>query len=552
MHSLLKRSIILTTVFTALTALVVLNSTKLGIAQKQQHQDSSVTSQPKNQPTAVNKQKLSNSQVYLITDIAYQYAAAQRSASALKVLDQAIALTETMEGDCYKATPLTRVANGYILAGEAAKGQKLLTRAFQIAREQSAIDCTRATTSPDSLLNRAVEYAEAGDYNFALSIIDGVDNSLRSMAMAKIAGSYLKNKQPEQARQLINRAMDISLRFPEPLMRRDRLLSIAFELKGQENLELLPPVIKQIQATPYSTDKPQSGDEIDWKLGQTLMLAQMLVATGEKAQAIAVLNQVVPEIQALQQLPSHMLEQIQNLNQAAIQYAAAGQPEQAKTLLLKSITAAESSKPSMNPESALAMVAQAYAEIGQVQTADELTRQIKSVDIREQVSRAIALHYAKTGNLSQATTIARSLKNTKNMTLSNIVRHLLETKQYEQALQVARQEKVDSILPQVTLAFAEAGKPQQALQIAESLQVKEPSDQSVCLDCVMSKIAQSFAQQGQFDQALKVAQKIQSKEEKSHVLTMIAAQYLKTDRIANQNKATEILDQAWKIALSGS
>lgn len=72
------------------------------------------------------------------------------------------------------------------------------------------------------------------------------------------------------------------------------------------------------------------------------------------------------------------------------------------------------------------------------------------------------------------------------------------------------------------------------------------------IDWLMPAIARSFTQQGQFEPALKLAQRIETKENKSQALTMIAAQYLKTDRIANQNKAIEILDQAWKIALSSS
>jgi hypothetical protein len=104
----------------------------------------------------------------------------------------------------------------------------------------------------------------------------------------------------------------------------------------------------------------------------------------------------------------------------------------------------------------------------------------------------------------------------------------------------------------MAMALAEAGQPAQALQITKSFRAEDLSSQSVCLDCVLSSIAQSFAQQGQFEQARQIAQQIQSKGEKSKVLMMIATQYIKTDRIANQNKATEILDQALKLALSTS
>lgn len=578
MHLTLKRATVLTTLFTVLTCLLMLNSTKPGIGQE--INQASPKKELDNRAITQNNQKLSNSQVYLITEIAFQYAAAKRSASALKVLDQALALTETMEEDCYKATPLMRVANGYILAGEAAKGQKLLTRAFQIAREQTLAGCTSGTTPQESLLKRAKEYAEAGYDNFVLSIIDGVDNFTRPMQMAEIAGIYWQQKKPEQARQIIGRAIEIaqSQRFPEFITRRQILMSIGFPLSEGGYPELLPPVIKQIQATPNSQDKASLDNDLSIRVSQTWSLSKMLIATGEKGQAIALLNQILPEIQAiqLQSVPTarglspspNPTSKILDLTLFATQYAAAGQPEQAKTLLMDARTIAESLAPSMDRDRALTMVAQAYTEIGQVKTAEDLARRITNVDEREQMLGAIALDYAKTGNISQATTIARSLTTvneqalgttanelarttTKEHTLSNIVAHLLKTKQYEQALELAIQEKIDKT-PQMAMALAEAGKPAQALQITKSFRAEELSSQSVCLDCLMSSIAQSFAQQRQFEQALQVAQQIQSKGVKSNVLMMIATQYIKTDRIANQNKATEILDQALKLALSNS
>lgn len=557
MHSLLKRGIVLTTLFTVVTPLLVLNWAKPGIAQEQQQ------SQQNNIVVVSNQQLELISKARSITEIAFQYAAAQRSASALKVLDQALALTEKIEVDCYKATPLMQVANGYILAGEAAKGQKLLTRAFQIAREQTLALCTSGTLPQESLLSRAKGYAAEGYDNFVFSIIDGVDNFTRPMQMAQIAGIYWQNKQPEKARQIIGRAIEIaqSQRLPEFMTRRQILMSIGFPLSEGGYPELLPPVIKQIQATPISQDKAPLDNDLSMKVQDTLTLAKMLIATGEKAQAIARLNQVLPEIQAMP--AAHSTSQIINLTLFATQYAAAGQPEQAKTLLMNAQTAAES-LPSMERDQASVLVARVYTEIGQVKMAEDLARRITSVDTREQVLGAIAFHYAKTGNISQATTIARSLTTVNEMplgittnemarttkqerTLLNIVAYLLKTKQYEQALELAKQEKIDNT-PQMAMALADAGKPAQALAIAESLTAEDFSRQSMCKDCVISAIAQSLAKQGQLEQALQLAQKIQS----SRDLMMIAAQYIKTDRIANQNKATEILDQALKLALSNS
>ncbi len=72
MHFTLKQGIVLTTLFTVLTPLIVLNSTKLGIGQEQRKLASSVKSQPDNRATAENKQQRSNSQTPLVAEIAYQ------------------------------------------------------------------------------------------------------------------------------------------------------------------------------------------------------------------------------------------------------------------------------------------------------------------------------------------------------------------------------------------------------------------------------------------------------------------------------------------------
>jgi len=144
--------------------------------------------------------------------------------------------------------------------------------------------------------------------------------------------------------------------------------------------------------------------------------------------------------------------------------------------------------------------------------------------------------------------LARSLSTAKNLILTEIVRYYLANKQYDQALKIAQREDVQGVLPDVALAYAEAGKPEQALRVAKS--VKPLSNNPAYLDWLMLAFARSFAQQGQFEQALQVAQATQNKQYKSQALTAIAAQYIAKDRVANRSKATEILDQALKVALS--
>jgi tetratricopeptide (TPR) repeat protein len=488
----------------------------------------------------------SESKAPLVAEIAFQYAATERSQAAVKILDQALSLTETMSSDCYKATPLMRVANGYELVGQTSKGQQLLTKSFQIARTQTIANCTLSATSPEeSLLNRAGEYAKAGYYNFALPIIRGVDNGFRPITMVRIAAAYQKDQKPDQARQILDEAIAIAQRNPDLRSRRQILLGMAFELKrtGQSNF-LLPTIQQALESI---RAQPQSQEDKSWDITQKLQISEMLIANGQKPQAIALLDPVLPEIEALQ-LTQFPFERVQLLTKLAIQYAAVGQSNQAKTVLAIAQSRAQALKPSPLRNPALAQVASGYAQIGQLQTARELTGRIKTHADRERVFQAIAMHYVKAGEVDQAVKVARSLSTAKNLTLSEIVRHYLANQQYDQALQIAQRERVQGILSEVALAYAEAGKPERAKQIVQSIQ--PPSGDSAHLDWLMPALAQSFAQSGQFEQALRVAQATQTKEYKSRALTAIATQYRAKDQVTNRAKAIEILDQALQVALS--
>ena len=491
-------------------------------------------------------QEKTDAQAPFVAEIAFQYAAVNRSGAA-KVLDQALSLTEGMQNDCYKAAPLMRVANGYILAGQSEKGQQLLTRAFQIAHAQTIANCALSATSPEeSLLNRAVDYAEAGYYDFALQITQRGDNWFTPIAMVRIAKSYKNDQKPDRAKQIIDKALTVAQRNPDLRSRRQTLMAIAFALQSTGQSEFLSSATKQVLDSIRTNPKTQSEDTA-WNVTQTLQITDLLIVNGQKPQAIALLNQVLPEIRALRstQFPA---EKVYLLSQAAIQYAAVGQASQAKAILATAQSTAQALKPSPFLNNAFAQVAIGYVKNGQLQTARELANRIKTRVDREQVFQAIAMHYVESGDVDQAVKLARSLSTAKNLTLTEIVRYYLANKQYDQALKIAQREDVQGVLPDVALAYAEAGKPEQALRVAKS--VKPLSNNPAYLDWLMPAFARSFAQQGQFEQALQVAQATQNKQYKSQALTAIAAQYIAKDRVANRSKATEILDQALKVALS--
>ena len=167
---------------------------------------------------------------------------------------------------------------------------------------------------------------------------------------------------------------------------------------------------------------------------------------------------------------------------------------------------------------------------------------------REPVLQAIALQYAKLDAVAETVKLARSLSTANNLVLSEIVRQYLAQQQYDQALQLARRERVQNILPDVALAYAEAGQPQQAQQVVEAIPVLAHSPAH--LDWLLPALARSFAQKGQFDQALRVAQGIRTKVYKGQALLMIATEYRAQDGVANRAQATAILEQALQVALS--
>lgn len=485
----------------------------------------------------------STSRAPLVAEIAFQYAALDRNASAAGILNKALSIVEVDQSDCYKSAPLIRIANGYALIGKSSQAKQLRARALKIARTQTIANCRLSATSPEeSLLNRAVEYAEAGQYDFALDIIRGVDNLARPLSMVRIANAYKKDQKPDQAQKLIGEAIAFAQRNPDVRFRLQILMGIAFELKRTEQLKPLPALLEQILTAIRPTSKPQSEDITSSNLSNTIHVAELLSATGKKERSIEILNQVLPRIQAFRsrQFPA---EHVNLLSHAAVQYAAAGQMNQAKSVLASAQTIKVS-----EPNFAVIQIARSYAEIGEIQTAQSLANQLKSAPDRENVLQAIALSDVKSGRLESALQIARSLKTAKDLTLGEIVRYFLTNQQYDQALKVAQQEKVQSVLPEVAIAYAKAGKPSQAQQIMQS--ISSGSNDSSGLDWLMLDLAQSFAQQGQFNQALQIAQSIRQKQYQSQAFSAIAQQYSLKDRVGNRAKAAARLDQALKIALS--
>lgn len=501
----------------------------------------------------------------ILADIAFQYAAGGKSEQAVKILNQVLPLAKANPNECFKANPLVKVAGGYILAGQETKGKQLLKEAIQIAHTQTATGCSGSGTSPDeSLLNRAKEYAEAGYYNFAIEIITKVNNPVSTpMALGEIAGHYAKAGQPEQATKALNQAITIAQSNPDTLYKTLTLIVIAEHLSQAGQKEQVPKVLERALESAYAIDEAKSGENTAMKVNQMVRIAKQFAQVGQERRAVEILDQALPKIRTFAdkrfpfEKPSQLLE-------TAVQYAALKQKNKAVETLAEARTAMQV----INGDG-LARVAGGYAEIGDFEQAQQIASSIKNVNERSSAFGQIAIAYAKAGYPDQAVKLAKSIGNP-DFTFRGIARHYLQIGQNDQAFQFVQKWNLKDMLSEVASAYLEVGQPERALQIAKSIET--PPDAQQHKDWRFPSIARGFAKQGQFDQALEVAKSITDKGYKAQALIAIAQQYVLREREdkglfqkilsmltntlnslfggSNNNKASEILDQALQVAQS--
>jgi tetratricopeptide (TPR) repeat protein len=535
----------------------------------------------------------------LLADIAVQYTAAGQSEQAVKLLDQALPLTKAITNECFKGTPLVKVAGGYILAGQEAKGKQLLAQAIQVARTQTATGCHMSATSPEeSLLNRAKEYAEAGYYDLAVEIITAVNNPVFSpLALGEVAGHYAKAGESEQATKVINQAIAIARRFDDARYRTMTLIGIAEHLSQAGQKEQVPQVLERALESVSAMDEAQSSENASMKVNHTLRIAKQFAQVGQDRRAIELLDQTLPKIRTVADKPFPS-EKTSQLVETAIQYAALEQKNKAIETLAEVRTAAQAMDEARSKSDALAKVANAYAEIGNFEQAEQIARLIEDVYLRESAFGKIAIAYAKAGYADKAVKLAKSIGNP-NGTLIGIARHYLAKEQYDQALQfvqkwnvkglmselalaylkagqpdqalqLVQKGNIEGFMPEIALGYVKAGQPDQARQIVESIPSSPDTKQQ--MEWMLPAIAGGLAEQGQFDQALQVARAITDKSYKAEALTAIAEQYVAREPEkkgpiqqilsvftssfnslfgdSNKDKASEILEQALQLTNS--
>jgi tetratricopeptide (TPR) repeat protein len=432
-------------------------------------------------------------QARLLADIGFQYAEIGQEQEAIEVLEQALRATNAMTDRCFQANPLAKVAGGYLLIGQERSGKQLLQTALQTAEAQAATGCSGSATSPtESLLNRAKEYAAAGHFDLAIALSSGLGDPL---TLAEIAGQLSAAGQPRRAAQLVNQAIDLAQDIDDDYYRTTSLIDMAQQLRLAGQTDQVSLVLEQALESVAAFSTPTT-EAAALRGTATLRIAQEWAAIDDEQQAIATLDRVLPQIQALslQPLP---LDKITQLVDAAAQYAALGQEQTAVAILDETYRIAQSldSDGSRSREDALGRVAEGYATLGNFERALQIARSIPTVTEREAAFQRIAVAHAKTGEVEAAVTLARSIGNS-NSVLIEIARHYLTNQQPEQAWMFVQAQQVEGILSEVAIGYLEAGQPEQALQLV----------QTGGLEGFMSEVALSYVEAGQPQQALKLAQ----------------------------------------------
>lgn len=517
-------------------------------------------------------------QARLLSDIAFQYAKLGDSQQAVAISEQALEAIEAME-PCFKANSLAKVAGSYWLSGQEAEGKRRVTEAIETARAQGATGCSSSATSPtESLMNRAMELSDEGQFELAIALASGMGDP---NALSEIAIDLLDVGQSRRADELLKEAIAQTQTIKEALAQAQKiddayyqtqmLNVIGAKLVLAGHTEPAKAVLEQaaLSAAALDTDDPEKASLQGLSLLRT---AQQFVELGANDQTLTILDQTLPEIRNRPSSPFPVDNVIQ-LVDAALLYQGIGLNDKAMATLAEAYQAGKAIVPSASygraDVDALGRVAVGYAKIGDFERAMQIIQEIPPVSERQGALGEIAIAYAAAGNLDAAIKLAESNPN-RNGAMISIVRHYLDQKQPDQAWQFVQAQQVKGILSEVAVGYLDAGQPAQALQLvqtgklegfmpdivqgyAESGQPEQAMQlaQSEQILWLLPSVVEGFAQQGQFDAALQTAQSIADPVDRAQALIAIARAHTEPQAKApGQRFAMQIQD--WVVGLFGT
>ncbi len=417
--------------------------------------------------------------------IATQYAQAGQ-------MEQAIQIAQTLEMPDSKAKTLTTIAAKYAADGQQAKASEVFSQAIQIAQ-----------TAGDGLLGTiAIQYAQAGQPDAALSIVSKIDDAhSKAIALTAIALEYTKAGQPTKASPLISQTLETIQAIPE-----------AYQQSGLRQ-EMIRNFVKAGQYD-FALQVVQVIDDNFAKSETLREIAKQAAEAGEFDKAL----QIVQGIDK-----SFIDERNAAFQKIALSYASAGQYDKA----IQVTQAIENYGSSYTYRArTLGAIANQLGKAGQAQRATEVFSQAVQVanslefpSNRAEALGAVALEYALGGQqnkasetLSQALQLAQTIEDvsSNSYTLRTIADQYIFAQRYDLAFRVAQA-------------------------------MKEPSERSFKLQ----EISDKFIEGGQYDTALQVANILETPSEKAKLLIAIAGKYIQTGQ---KNKAIEILAQAFQVA----
>ncbi|MBD1909365.1 MULTISPECIES: hypothetical protein [unclassified Leptolyngbya] len=509
-------------------------------------------------------------QARLLSDIAFQYAKLGNSQQAVAISQQALGAAEAMQ-PCFKAIPLARVAGSYWLAGQEAEGRRWVTEALESARTQAASGCSGSGTSPtESLMYRAGEFADEGQFDLAIALGSGMGDPL---ALSEIAADLLDAGQSQRADGLLKEAIANAQKIDDAYYRTQMLNSMGMKLALAGHPEPAKTVLEQaiISAATLDTEKAETaalqGSAILWTTRQFTEL-------GANDRAIALLDQTLPTIRNRPDAP-FPLDKVIHLVDAALLYQQVGLDDKAVATLAEAYQFARAIGPNdakrgQADADALGRVAIGYAKIGNFERAMQIVQEIPPISERQGALGDIAIAYAAAGNLEAAVELAQSNPN-RNGAMIGIVRHYLDQKQPDQAWQFVQAQQVKGILSEVAVGYLDAGQPERALQLAQTGQLEgftsdivqgyaqsgQPEQalqmaQSEEIPWLLPSVVQGFAQQGKFDAALQTAQSIANPADRAQAFIAIARAYAQPQAEAQGTQQLVIQLQDWVAGLFGT
>lgn len=401
------------------------------------------------------------------------------------------------------------------------------------------------TSKADVLGQVANWYAIAGQHDQVLESVNKIkDSEKKATALLFIATWYEDFKQTDKASQLLEEALAVTRTIKSPEKKAWILLGIVEQYKAARKTDKVYKLLKEALTVTRTIESARS------KAYNLAMIANQYALAGQDKQAIEIAQTI--------ELPN---EKVRALTDIAAQSAKSGQKGKASELLFQAIevvkTIKEDTRRIGGSSEALADIAAQYAAIGQYKQALALTRTIKDKFYASRALANIAKSYAAVRQYDQAFRLAQTIsepsyKSEALTALANSYaatgQQLQASKVLSQAFTIAETIKFDNSfqLTDIANSYVAIGEYDQALRVVRTIKDIETQVRA------LMTIAGRLTQEGKVEkasemlsQSLLLARTIPSDYARSMYLTFIAGRYSLARQV---EKAANVLSQALDAA----